>query len=1145
MKIIYLYIYVTLQLLFLGGGTGELFSQSSSQNYVRTRTYTTETGTVYLDAIQYFDGLGRPNQAVQVGASPQKKDIISIQEYDAFGRESSAWLPGLSSGNGAFVNFDAVKTSAKSENADQAPFSKPVYEASPLNRVLEQYAPGADWHTKEKSVKTAYKTNVSGDNRLNCILYKVGGTRQTPTLSKSGNYTTGELYVTELEDENGNVSYEFKDKLGQVVLTRQIDESDDKLDTYYVYDDFGNLCFVLPPLVANTTTFGENADIMKQYAYLYKYDNRNRCIWKRLPGCEPMYYVYDKGDRLIFSQDGEQRVDNKNEWTFSIPDAFGRIVLAGVCVDTIPVSNELIKAEFKSGGVYKGYNILVDSSITSLTNNTILSVNYYDNYSYLGLSGGIPNDANTAYNSETGYGVRYDEGKGYEAKGQLTGTMIAQYLPDGTISPTYLYSVMYYDNRGRLIQTKSNNHLEGGIEKEYIAYNFTGQPTKRKHIHSATNKTTQTEVYAYSYDHAGRLTKTTHQLNGAETIILVKNTYDELGRFQTSKKNDQTDLTTTYTYNVRSWTKSISSPLFIQNLYYNEAYGGSDPQYNGNISAMDWTTTEDKNRGYAFAYDALSRLTAANYLESGMANNSYKTAYSYDKHGNILTTERYGRTTSDTYGLIDSITMTYNGNQLLTANDAVPIISITESADFKNYSDESTEYLYNANGAMYKDLNKGISNIAYNSLNLPQMMDIKSPVAEARNEYTYTATGTKRRVVQKWNPAYSTTPIIGSAINVGSLTKTETTDYVGNIIYETRSDGISKTRILIDGGYIENGAYHFYLTDHLGNNRVVANANGTVVQKNHYYPFGIAFAEGTSTEQGKQPYKYNGKELDQMHGLNMYDYSARYMEPAIGKFTSVDPHAENYFSWSPYAYCGNNPIKRIDPTGMDWYEDEDGNALWHPSSDKTYEDKNGKIWNNIGTEYIVAGKTSGTLFKQRIGKNGQLVLYSISLDMNSDGSYIESSRLDRDREAVRSWQSSDASRSAQQRFWDNPTMGNWLKYLITEVASQYTDPYKVVGGLSAGVAGYSSVTRPLRSAKTSVESSHQYAPRVRARGVQDPVSHNFPYSFDDPILVTTPQTLANGYRMYQLRGSMNGKAGFFEIGKTKDGIINHRFFRPD
>jgi hypothetical protein len=64
------------------------------------------------------------------------------------------------------------------------------------------------------------------------------------------------------------------------------------------------------------------------------------------------------------------------------------------------------------------------------------------------------------------------------------------------------------------------------------------------------------------------------------------------------------------------------------------------------------------------------------------------------------------------------------------------------------------------------------------------------------------------------------------------------------------------------------------------------------------------------------------------------------------------------------------------------------------------------------------------------------------------------------------------------------------------------------------------------------------------RGVEDPVSHNFPYSFDDRILKTTPIPKANGYKIYQLPGSAGKNSGVYEIGVTKDGIIDHRFFRP-
>ena len=142
----------------------------------------------------------------------------------------------------------------------------------------------------------------------------------------------------------------------------------------------------------------------------------------------------------------------------------------------------------------------------------------------------------------------------------------------------------------------------------------------------------------------------------------------------------------------------------------------------------------------------------------------------------------------------------------------------------------ATECTYNTNGVMTKNLNKGINQIQYNSLNLPKLMDIKSLVAEARNEYIYSAAGPKLKVVKKWNPNYSTTPVIGSTINTALLTKSETTDYVGSKIYENR---ILK-RILTDNGYIEAGIYYFHIKDHLGNNRIVANASASVIQRNEY-----------------------------------------------------------------------------------------------------------------------------------------------------------------------------------------------------------------------------------------------------------------------------------------------------------------------
>ena len=240
--------------------------------------------------------------------------------------------------------------------------------------------------------------------------------------------------------------------------------------------------------------------------------------------------------------------------------------------------------------------------------------------------------------------------------------------------------------------------------------------------------------------------------------------------------------------------------------------------------------------------------------------------------------------------------MNYIGNQLKTVEDNDVSVSLNESADFKNNSTAAIEYTYDLNGSMVSDLNKRITGITYNSLNLPKTLTGTMGSTTVINTYVYSATGRKLSVEHKKN---------------GSVAKK--TDYVGNIIYEGNASSTTIKRILIEGGYIEGGVYYFNITDHLGNVRVVANSSGTLVQSNHYYPFGMAFAEGVTTSN--QPYKYNGKELDKENGINWYDYDARHMDPALGRFTTMDPLAEKHYNVSPYAYVLNNPLRYIDPDG--------------------------------------------------------------------------------------------------------------------------------------------------------------------------------------------------------------------------------------
>ena len=210
------------------------------------------------------------------------------------------------------------------------------------------------------------------------------------------------------------------------------------------------------------------------------------------------------------------------------------------------------------------------------------------------------------------------------------------------------------------------------------------------------------------------------------------------------------------------------------------------------------------------------------------------------------------------------------------------------SFEFKDSMKQANEYTYDANGNLTKDLNKNITGISYNCLNLPNTVTFSDG---STITYIYGADGTKLRTVHK----------IGST--------TTTTDYCGNVIYE---NGVQKL-LLTEEGYItlSDSKYHYYLKDHQGNNRVVISQSGTVEETSHYYPFGGVFASAGNV----QPYKYNGKELDTKKGLNWYDYGARHYDTALGRFTTNDRFAEKYYSMSPYQYGANNPVNNIDVNG--------------------------------------------------------------------------------------------------------------------------------------------------------------------------------------------------------------------------------------
>ena len=502
---------------------------------------------------------------------------------------------------------------------------------------------------------------------------------------------------------------------------------------------------------------------------------------------------------------------------------------------------------------------------------TVLVQSYYDGYGFVGGTG-LPTGQFTKDTS--GYG-----------RGSLTGSAVTVFG-----SSTKIYKAFYYDIKGRMTKSVQNNLLSG-YDITSTVYTFSNKPSGVTHTHTASGKTTRTEVYTYTYDHADRISKVRHSLGGT-SITLYDATYDNFGRLLTKQYHGTSINKLTYAYNLRSWLTGISGTCFTQNVYYNTGVGTA--KYNGNISSMTWKSgNESTVRGYKFTYDGLDRMLNATYGETASistnANRFSENVTGYDKNGNIKSLQRYGQTGASAYGLIDNLTYTLTGNQLSRVDDAVSTVAYGTNTAFVNGASAAGEYAYDVNGNLTKDLNKGITDIQYNVLNLPSTVSFSDG---STITYTYGADGTKLRTVHK----------IGST--------TTTTDYCGNVIYE---NGTQKL-LLTEEGYINltgTQQYHYYLKDHQGNNRVVINQSGTVEETNHYYPFGGVFGTTGNT----QPYKYNGKEFDTKKGLNWYDYGARHYDAALGRFTTNDRFAEKYYSMSPYQYGANNPVNNIDVNG--------------------------------------------------------------------------------------------------------------------------------------------------------------------------------------------------------------------------------------
>ncbi|OKS85753.1 DUF6443 domain-containing protein [Mucilaginibacter polytrichastri] len=687
-----------------------------------------------------------------------------------------------------------------------------------------------------------------------------------------------------------------------------------------------------------------DSTVMNNLCYQYHYDYKSRLVEKKLPGKGWEYIVYDRMDRPVLTQNPLLKTSSK--WLFSKYDTYGRVAYIG---DLTLLLTTRVALQNNFNNLATGYTTLSENRTTTpfslngtnvyystlaypASPTNIYSINYYDDYI---ATNGVITPPSTAF----------DQPVTTSTKGLATAS-----LSRALNTTTWITNVIAYDKKARPVYNYTKDNFLLYYTTLLTKLDFTGKTTQVQTTHnkqitvagSASWITTNFNDY-FTYDNSNRLLKNTRLIDNTTEQLIAWNKYDELGQLIQKKVGGAAgttyDATTglqtvNYTYNIRGWLTSQSGSLANYSLYYNNLITGtgtytSTPLYNGNIAQAMWQTTKDgiNKRYYNYAYDDINRLTSANNNLIGklgkVSSLNYNETLQYDKNGNITNLTRSGwLSTGATSATMDVLTYSYTGNRLDDVKDTGAVNDGYIDTNDVVVTD-TNDYVYDTSGNLLIDTNKGIgtttaygitSGIIYNYLNLPTSITFTN----GNNiTYVYNAAGNK---LQK------TVAIAGA---------TTVTEYNGGFEYQKVGTGTNNLQYFGHAeGYVTTISgvfkYVYQYKDQLGNVRLSYNdtdLNGSitpateVISESNYYTFGLEHKGYNNTYVNigndiAQKYKYNGKELQDELGLNMYDYGARNYDPALGRWMNIDPLAETSRRFSPYTYALNNPVFFIDPDGM-------------------------------------------------------------------------------------------------------------------------------------------------------------------------------------------------------------------------------------
>lgn len=759
----------------VGGRPSGAYPSNMLVNYIKTReavapinslaTFNLQDYLQVKEQWQYLDGLGRPLQMVNRQATPgnSPKDLVAPVTYDDYGRETFKYLPyaqlmGTNQDNGHFKNdpFSDLVTyytdGGYNQNGgtagEQAFFGKTEYEGSSLNRVAKVFAPGNSWvgtqnQMAPKAVRMEYHLNATEDavriwQVSNDPLTYDNEDIATNIPVSTSTYGPAQLFKNITIDEQGRSVIEYKDKAGQVILKKvQLDDDISNqpahagwLCTYYVYDNFGQVRFIIPPKaveqldISYSWDLTANPDIINELCFRYEYDARNRMLAKKLPGAGWVYLVTDPRDRLSFSQDANMRVNN--QWMTVLYDAFNRPIgtgittFAGTRTELQYEVDKWFNPNSTGGGTVSfgipnstaTYDIQVQNNPIPSTSSFVgLTLTYFDSYAataktYSTINNNKLDDGGNSF-AEALPAIAYNQIRGLVT---VTKTRVLE-NPSNLAAGDWLEAVSFYDEKGRPIQQQAVNY-KNGTDIITSRYDFSGKLLTTYMVHSnpEASSASISQKTNLLYDHAGRLLQVTKTLNDdpATTRLIVRNQYDAMGQLLVKQLGQKKDAggtlqtapmeTLNYGYNIRGWLKYINrdynagnteSPnynrWFGMELSYD--HGFEHNQFNGNIAGITWRSKGDgERRAYGFGYDNVNRLNFGDFNQRAGSN--------WDKSANIDFSMHMGEVQN--IGGVDKIVHAYdaNGNILkmwqmglkLTASSVIDNLSY-------NYADNSNKLL--------------------------------------------------------------------------------------------------------------------------------------------------------------------------------------------------------------------------------------------------------------------------------------------------------------------------------------------------------------------------------------------------------------------------------------------------------------------